>query len=160
MIEAIRVTRASIHTIPYGSVQCRGRSRDKRPHVGLRILQDGSKERGGEFGRKGRPSQAMLQRFVGVHPRPEPPLGCHPHMEMGTQRWHPPEPPPAWFLPPMLSRPWKPLPSGFDQALVGSSDVPTGSLLQLYRIHPWFEVSPLGSCSPASWGTAQCLNFT
>lgn len=121
---------------------------DKRPHVGLRILQEGSKERGSLVGKgdQAKPCRNVLWACI---QDPNHRLVVTLTWRMGTQRWHPPEPPPAWFLPPMLSRPSKHLPSGFDQALVGSSDVPTGSLLQLYRIHPWSEVSPLGS-----WGTA------
>ncbi|KAJ1286640.1 hypothetical protein BS78_03G367900 [Paspalum vaginatum] len=102
MIEAIRATKPSIH--PVHSIR-RGEG-DKRPHVGLRSCEA---RQSTEKSLVGKGSQAMAQRVVGVHPRPEPPHGCHAHMGMGTQRWRPPEPPAAWFLPlPMLTRPWKP----------------------------------------------------
>ena len=113
---------------------------------GAAILQDGSE--GKEFGRRGQPRHAgPAATLCGRASKTRTTAWLSRSHGMGTQRWRPPKPQPASsLLPPsllpMLTRPWKPL--ILTAAAAGtwfsrSPDVPTGSLLQLYSIHPgWF----------------------
>lgn len=73
MIEAVRVTRPK-H--PYGRCTAaalqlqEGDARGQETACGAA---DPAGWRAKEFGRKGQPRHAGRKRFVGVHPRPEPP---------------------------------------------------------------------------------------
>lgn len=154
----VELTKASIHTIRCS--EGKGGDGDKIP--GTPMWGCGSCEMGAReervgvvwYERAAKPGRLTPQRFVGVrarciqHPEP-PPHGCHRHMEtgVGTQRWHPPEPPPAWvsFFPSPHAHALQPS-TGFDQAFVACWP---GSLLQLHRIRPWCSRfhSPPGYCS-------------
>jgi hypothetical protein len=81
-LRPVELTKASIHTMPYHTVQCSaGKGGEgtatRYPHVGLRILRDGSegrKSRSSLVGKGGQARQAHAATFCGractVHPTP------------------------------------------------------------------------------------------
>lgn len=160
MIEAIRLESPgqSTHTVGARQQPCscrRGTRGDKRPHVGLPILQDGEQKSLVGKGSHAMPAANVLWACI-QDPNHRAWLsrshGGAVLMVMGTQRWRPPEPPPARLVSP------SPCSHGHGWKQTFGSDcycsvatcrhlllhqiqmLQSEACCSFYSIHPWFHL--------------------